>query len=223
MKNLIESYDSKNDIHYIYKLSAKGGKAPTIIVLHGAGSRGNDFGPLRDNPFFNLIDDLPEFNCYVPQCRTDTWFDCFERLQGFIRDIYESETTEKERFFCMGPSMGGYATWQIGMSMPELFAAIVPICGGGMYWNTERLKDVPVWAFHGQKDNIVFCDESRKLVDKINFYGGNAKLTVYPDIGHDAWVPTYKSGEVFKWMLEQKKTVTEKVDGNGMIDPSIFG
>ena len=223
MKDLLEKYDSKNDIYYICKYSKNKAPSPTLIILHGAGSRGDDFGPLRDNPFFKLVDDLPEFNIFVPQCRADSWFDCFERLKGFIRSVYDSECTDKEHFYCMGPSMGGYGTWQIGMSMPELFAAIAPICGGGMYWNTERLKNVPVWAFHGEKDNIVFCEESKKMVDKINFYGGNAKLTVYEGVGHDAWVPTYKSGEVFKWMLSHKKTVCEKTDSNGMIDPTVFG
>ena len=97
--------------------------------------------------------------------------------------------------------MGGYGTWQLAMSLPELFAAIVPVCGGGMYWNASRLVNIPIWAFHGAKDTTVFKEESIKMVDAVNKCGGKAKLTIYPENGHDAWSDTYKNPEVFDWLL----------------------
>ena len=75
----------------------------------------------------------------------------------------------------MGASMGGYGTWQLAMSMPKFFAAIVPICGGGMYWNAGRLINTPIWAFHGAKDPTVLCVESEKMVNHVNALGGKAK------------------------------------------------
>ena len=107
--------------------------------------------------------------------------------------------------------MGGYATWQIGMSMPEIFAAIVPICGGGMYWNAARLINVPAWAFHGKKDVSVFVEESEKMVNAVNKHGGNAKLTIYPENGHDAWSDTYNNPEVFQWLLSNENSNGEEV------------
>ena len=101
--------------------------------------------------------------------------------------------------------MGGYATWQLAMSMPEAFAAIVPICGGGMYWNAERICNVPVWAFHGGKDTTVFLEESVKMIEAVKRCGGEAKLTVYPENAHDAWSDTYRNPEVFAWLLEHTK------------------
>ena len=65
------------------------------------------------------------------------------------------------------------------MSMPEYFAAIIPICGGGMCWNCIRLKDVPIWAFHGALDDTVLPEESMHMVAAVNRNGGNAKITVY--------------------------------------------
>ena len=100
--------------------------------------------------------------------------------------------------------MGGYAAWQLAMSMPEYFAAIVPICGGGMYWNADRLVNVPIWAFHGEKDSAVLVEESVKMVNAFNQAGGNARLTVYPNTGHDAWSDTYCNPEVFEWLLAHK-------------------
>ena len=114
----------------------------------------------------------------------------------------------------MGASMGGYATWQLAMSMPERFAAIVPICGGGMYGNAARLVNVPVWAFHGAKDTTVLLEESVKMVDAVNHSKGRAKLTVYPENSHDAWSDTYANYEVFRWLLDQRrKDIKEYTDG----------
>ena len=64
---------------------------------------------------------------------------------------------------------------------------------------------MPVWAFHGGKDPTVYVEESKKMVDAVNRAGGNAKLTVYPENGHDAWSDTYSNAEVFRWLLQQKK------------------
>jgi predicted peptidase len=114
--------------------------------------------------------------------------------------------------------MGGYATWQLAMSLPEYFAAIVPICGGGMYWNAGRLVNVPVWAFHGQKDPVVLPEESVKMVEAVKHNGGNARLTLYPENAHDAWSDTYRNPEVFEWLLTNENQnamkLTEQYKGS---------
>lgn len=101
--------------------------------------------------------------------------------------------------------MGGYATWQMAMSYPELFAAIIPICGGGMYWNSARLVNMGVWAFHGDSDLVVLKEESKKMVDGIKNNGGKPKLTIYNNCGHNAWTPTFNNQEVWKWLLSQSR------------------
>lgn len=122
----------------------------------------------------------------------------------------------------MGVSMGGYAAWQLAMSMLEYFAAMVPICGGEMYWNAERLVNVPVWAFHGGKDPIVHLEESVKMVDAVNSFGGNAKLTVYPENEHDAWNDTYSNPQVFNWLLQHRNQHNHSSCG-GYDMPNLFG
>lgn len=182
-------------------------KYPVLIYLHGAGGRGEDISVIRNHKVFLLTEkhmDL-EFITVAPQCYADTWFDIFEQLQAFIKMIYSSDFCEKERVYLMGASMGGYGTWQMAMSLPELFAAIVPICGGGMYWNTPRLKDVPVWAFHGDSDPVVLPRESEQLVFRVNQCLGKAKLTLYENTEHDAWTATFNNREVFEWLLSNKK------------------
>lgn len=182
-------------------------KYPILLFLHGAGTRGNDISLLHTNPFMQitaLYDHFP-FVTIAPLCEENTWFDVFESLKLFVKNILELPFADDNRVYLMGASMGGYATWQLAMSMPECFAAVVPICGGGMYWNAGRLADVSVWAFHGGKDPVVFVEESVKMVDAVNRGNGNAQLTVYPENGHDAWSDTYRNPEVFSWMLKHKK------------------
>lgn len=179
---------------------------PVLLFLHGAGTRGNDINKLYTNPFFQLTDAYQDFPFVViaPLCEKNTWFDIWERLQSLVHDITELPFTDRDRIYVMGASMGGYATWQLAMSMPECFAAIVPICGGGMYWNAGRLIHVPVWAFHGAKDTTVLLEESVKMVEAVKRFGGQAKLTVYPENGHDAWSETYSNPEVFSWLLQHQ-------------------
>lgn len=188
-------------------------KYPVILFLHGAGSRGNNIDLLSDNPYFKITDNNPEFPfiTIAPLCSANTWFDMFETLKEFVQKIRTEEYVELKKIYIIGASMGGYATWQLGMSLPECFTAIVPICGGGMYWNAGRLINVPVWAFHGNKDNTVFVEESMKMVDAVNRNGGNARLTIYPENGHDAWSDTYRNSEVFKWLLSCEKHNSKEV------------
>lgn len=183
-----------------------GEKYPVIIFLHGAGTRGKDINILLNNPYFKITDTYADFPfiTVAPLCSADTWFDKLETLERFVQRIVKQEYAEKNKIYLIGASMGGYATWQLGMSMPEIWAAIVPICGGGMYWNAGRLINVPVWAFHGAKDTTVFVEESVKMVDAVNRVGGNARLTVYPDNRHDAWCDTYRNQEVYKWLLSNE-------------------
>ena len=199
-------------------------KYPVILFLHGAGSRGNDIKKILNNPYFKIIREHESFPfiSVAPQCSENTWFDMFETLKRFVLNIAGKEYVDENKIYLMGVSMGGYATWQLAMSMPEYFAAIVPICGGGMYWNAERLINVPIWAFHGQKDVTVHLEESKKMVDAVNRYGGNVMLTIYPEAGHDAWSDTYRNMEVFEWMLSQTNTNDIQIQ-NIYDDSTVYG
>ncbi len=218
------------DIEYIVKYPTDFDKTksyPTILFLHGAGTRGTDINILKGHPFFSVTDsflyDEFEFIVYAPQCKENTWFDVFERLEDFAEFVSNEAYVDSERLYCIGPSLGGYATWQLGMSRPDLFAAIVPICGGGMYWNSERLANMGVWAFHCEKDNVVLCEESRKMVDSVNMHGGHAKLTIYPKAEHDAWTETFKNKAVFSWMLEHGKHADSSVTNDEYIGSKVYG
>ncbi len=181
-------------------------KYPTILFLHGAGTRGEDPKKLLGNPFFLKLeqtDDMPVV-VIAPQCCKNSWFDLFEHLIEFAKSISTLDFVDTKKIALMGASMGGYASWQLAMSIPEYFSCLVALCGGGMYWNAGRLVNVPVWAFHGEKDTTVFPEESKRMVDAVNLFGGKAKLTLYPKNGHDCWNDTYSNRQVFDWILAQE-------------------
>ncbi|MBP3361486.1 MAG: prolyl oligopeptidase family serine peptidase [Clostridia bacterium] len=204
----------------------EGEKYPVIIFLHGAGTRGKDMERLKTHAYFTITaqhEGFP-FITAAPHCPEGTWFDMFEVLKRFTKKIVCSEFADKDRIYLTGASMGGYAAWQLAMSMPELFAAIVPICGGGMCWYAGRLVNVPVWAFHAEKDSTVNVEESKKMVEAVNEKGGSAKLTVYTENhtgnDHDAWTDTYKNPEVFIWLLSHRNknlnTSENKFEGSNI-------
>ncbi len=205
--DIIEMQGLKTVIRYPNGFE-KGKKYPVVFFCHGAGSRGNNTNVLLNNPFFRcteIHEDFP-FVMVAPQCPGNSWFDIFETLQKIAIDVANADYADSEHIYLMGVSMGGYGSWQLAMSRPEIFAAMVPICGGGMYWNAGTLANIPVWAFHGKLDTCVYPEESEKMVKAVNAHGGSARLTIYPDCGHDAWTYTFKNPEVFKWLLEHKNS-----------------
>ncbi len=181
-------------------------KYPLVFYIHGAGGRGRNLDVIAEHPFMiETADVLSEVVSIAPQCYADSWFDIFEQLQDFIKMAMELPYIDQSRVYIMGASMGAYTTWQLLMAHPDWFAAAVPICGGGMYWNAARLKNIPIWAFHGDIDRSVFTEESQKMVDAVNKYGGNAKLTIWENTAHNAWIPAFRHEPLWQWLFAQKK------------------
>ncbi|MBN1817344.1 MAG: prolyl oligopeptidase family serine peptidase, partial [Sedimentisphaerales bacterium] len=84
--------------------------------------------------------------------------------------------------------------------------------GGGQTYLARQLRDVPVWAFHGDKDNVVPAEESKRMVFAVKSSGGDANLTVYPEAGHDSWTETYNNPDLYKWLLSHTNKAVSKGD-----------
>ena len=190
----------------------EGEKYPVLLNLHGAGTREITLEECKEGESFAQISASASDKLIIvsPHCTRDSWYDIFETLIRFANWLPTAPFTDPDRLYLMGTSMGGYAAWQLAMSQPQLFAAMIPICGGGMYWNASRLVNVPVWAFHGAKDTVVYPEESEKLISKLQKKGAEAKLTIYPENGHNAWSDTFSNPEVFTWLLAHTNRNTKK-------------
>ena len=180
---------------------------PMILFLHGAGERGDDLELVKKHGPPKIVETQKDFPFIVvsPQCPEDSsWIKENEFLKELLNDIEVRYKVDKDRIYLTGLSMGGYGTWSLACEYPERFAAIVPICGGGEPSKASKLKDMPVWTFHGVQDKVVSVEKSQEMVKAINALGGNVKLTVYPDAGHDSWTQTYDNPKLYDWFLEHR-------------------
>jgi predicted peptidase len=183
-------------------------KWPLMLFLHGAGERGNDLNKVKVHGPAKLVEQGKEFPFIVvsPQCPADSWWtDQLDALMALLDEVQAKYAVDPNRVYLTGLSMGGFGSWALGCRYPNRFAAIVPICGGGEWFLAERMKNVPVWAFHGAKDGVVPLRESQEMVDALKRAGGNVQLTVYPEANHDSWTETYNNPKLYEWLLSQRK------------------
>lgn len=182
-------------------------KWPLILFLHGAGERGNRIELLQRQGLPKLLEKRKDFPFVVayPQCPAGSYWRVPLLNDWLQKLLQELDNIDPARIYLTGISMGGYGTWHWGASNPEKFAAIIPVCGGGEPASARQLLQMPVWAFHGAKDDIVPLGETLSMTRAIEAAGGKVKLTVYPDLFHDSWTVTYQNPLIYDWLLEHKK------------------
>jgi len=204
----VEKLEFKGIIYLLYypKDYVEGKQYPIMFHLHGAGNRGVDFKEFEGSLILNILNkqDSPLSNgfCVFPQCSTDTWFDKFSELLQLVNHIFNQDFVDKNRFNASGISMGGYAIYQVMQSLPELFNKAIVCCGGGMYWNSGRLKNIKFRIFHGEQDTAVYPEEARRMYARLKEACADAELTIYPECDHDCWTPTYSNYDNLKWLFE---------------------
>lgn len=183
---------------------------PLMLFLHGAGERGSDLDKVKVHGPPKLVaqgKSLP-FIIASPQCPSGrSWSDPaqVQVLVALLDDLVEKHQVDESRVYLTGLSMGGYGTWSLASSRPERFAAIVPICGGGQPRMARQLRDVPIWVFHGAKDNVVPLAQSEQMVEAVKAAGGDVQFTVYPEAQHDSWTATYDNPKLYEWLLSHRK------------------
>ena len=188
-------------------------KWPLILFLHGAGERGDDLEVVKKHGPPKLIEQGKEFPFIIvsPQCPIQTWWtEVLDPLVALLDDVQSRYAVDPDRVYVTGLSMGGFGTWALACRHPERFAAIAPICGGGDWFLAERLKNVPVWVFHGAKDPVVPLRESTDMVEALKRVGGNVQLTVYPEAQHDSWTETYNNPKLYEWFLSHRRNAGSK-------------
>lgn len=187
---------------------------PMIVFLHGAGERGSVealqhsfVSPAR------LFTEQPTYHglrviTLTPVCPENyVWYPLILPLRELIETVATDCHVNRERISISGCSMGGFGTWEMICTYPELFSAAAPICGGGMAWRAGLLKDLPLRVFHGGVDSVVPVICSQMMVDAVNKAGGHAELTVFPGVDHDSWVPTFRDTDVIEWLISQKRSL----------------
>ena len=196
--------------HYLLSLPAgyedSDRRWPLMLFLHGSGESGESLAKVKANGPPKLIaGNERAFPCIVvsPQSPGRGWNPDY--LAALLDDICATYRVDPDRVYLTGLSMGGYGTWMLAATHPDRFAAIVPICGGGNPADADKLKGLPIWAFHGADDKTVKLENSEKMVDALKAVGSDVKFTVYPGVGHDSWTETYANPELYDWLFAQKR------------------
>ena len=211
---------------------------PLVLFLHGGGERGDDNekqilanqGPT----IWAKPEEQAKRPCFVlaPQARNvpDGGFGItrdaenklnlarvFELSQDakmamkVLQQVMSEYPVDKNRVYATGLSQGGYGTWNLNLAYPDVFAAMVPICGGGDPALAASLIQKPIWAFHAEADPIIPVSYSRNIVQALRNLGGNPRFTEYmagtyiKPLEHFSWVLAYQTVEMREWLFNQKK------------------
>lgn len=200
---------------------------PLVLFLHGAGERGSDnLAQLKYLPTWLAEPDLRERHpCFVvaPQCRADHQWAPYDwsakkssplapslmtdlvAAVGAVDAVVAAEPIDTGRIYLTGLSMGGYGAWELAARMPQRFAAVAPICGGGDETQAAKLVGLPIWCFHGADDKVVPVERSRTMVAAIKAAGGELKYSELPGVGHDSWTPAYRESDLLDWLFQQRR------------------
>lgn len=200
---------------------------PLVLLLHGAGERGNDNSAQLRNGVAELLGSATataRFPCFVlvPQCPTGRrWVEvdwtAEHHILPFKLSVSLSAAVElvesflgcyridPQRLYLVGLSMGAFGVWDLLSRWPERYAAAVSICGGADEDVVTAAQAVPVWAFHGDHDPIIRVTRSRNVVAALRAAGGTPRYTEYPDVGHAAWTYAFAEPDLLPWLFTHRR------------------
>ena len=189
-------------------------KWPVILFLHGAGERGNDgvlptqygLGPLIKlrEPSFPFVVVFPQSEEMRGRLLKGWSLDGADgqRALKIVEQVEKDYSIDAKREILTGWSMGGFGAWEMAAAFPDRWHSVVPISGGGDVAWGEKLKNVPIWAWHGAKDRTVLPEQSRKMIAAVEAAGGKPRYTEPADGDHNVWKLAYDDDQLYAWMLK---------------------
>jgi len=192
-------------------------KWPLVLFLHGLGESGEGGEELERVKIHGPCKQISEgkhfpFVVVAPQNPRPGSYEEVKKawppeLLASLLDRAESDLAiDSDRIYVTGLSMGGFGSWNLACAYPDRLAAVAPICGGGDVTKvTETMAQTPVWAFHGDNDDVVPVEQSIKMVEALRAVGGNVRLTTYPGVNHGSWEQTYDNPMFYDWLLGCKR------------------
>lgn len=186
-------------------------KWPLMLFLHGSGERGDDVDAVKRHGPPKLAEHDPDFPFILisPLLPAEEDWD-IAKLDRILDHALATLPIDPDRVYLTGLSRGGHATWRWGAAEPDRFAALAPVAGRGDPATGCALADIPVWAFHGDRDDVVVPEGSFAMARAIRACGGRmSRLTIYPDLGHNAWDPAYADPALYLWLLSHRRGITD--------------
>lgn len=201
---------------------------PLVVFLHGAGERGDDnYRQLKHCVKYFLDDTITgryPFLLLVPQCpEGKRWVNTdwnlpshqmeseptaeLQAVMAVVDSLIGCGAVDPTRVYISGISMGGFGVWDALQRWPDRFAAAIAICGGGDPSNTDRMKDLPIYIFHGLKDSVVLPSRSIEMYEALKATGSHDYLLItYPNLYHQCWDQAFSTPGLFHWLFGNQKT-----------------
>lgn len=200
-------------------------KYPLVLWLHGGAGRGKDNlkqisgGNTIGSHVWTLPENQSNHPCFVvaPQCPDNELWATIETAKPteqmrlvleLLQNLGRTFSLDTQRFYVTGQSLGGFGTWAFISEHPDMFAAAIPVCGGGDESAASKLTKVSIWAFHGEKDKAVSVERSRRMIGAIRQAGGTPKYTEYKGAGHVIWDRVFSQPELLSWVFAQNRRAT---------------
>lgn len=187
------------------------GPRPLVVFLHSATECGTDgvLPAIKIPPaFLSYCRERAGAFILLPQFprRDQGWNGGWHALVlRLVNRTRQDHAVDARRVYLVGMSMGGQGCWHLGADRPDLFAAVVPICGNGSApVLAPRLTGIPIWAFHGADDRVIGVQGSRNLVAAIQDAGGQrVRYSEYQGVGHNCWDRALAEPELLDWLFRQ--------------------
>lgn len=199
-----ETYDYL--VYLPERYSRENRRWPLLIFLHGSGERGANLSTLTVCGPPKLISEGRHHPMIVvsPQCSADANWQS-DALKSFLDHLCTRYQVDSDRVYVSGYSMGGAGAWNFAAAASDRLAAVAPLCGGGEPSRAGQLAGMPIWAFHGERDDVVPIEATLQMIDAVEKAGGHPKVTMYPDLGHGICDYTYRQPELYSWLLSQRR------------------
>ncbi|MGN7514718.1 MAG: prolyl oligopeptidase family serine peptidase [Allomuricauda sp.] len=179
-----------------------------LLFLHGGGESGRNVEEIKDTGPPKMLVEGKQFPFLIlaPQnSHAKKWWNTDAVVQ-LLDSVVDSNRVDKRRIYLTGLSRGGSASWELATQYPDKFAAMAVVCGMTplpyAHWIN---RDMPIWVFHGDQDDVINVEESDKMVKKLREMGHDVRYTRYKDVGHNAWGRAYTTDSLYTWFAQQKR------------------
>lgn len=195
---------------------------PLVVMLHGAGSNhrlalrrvfgksnANGENDVDASLYFPRWADVP-YIVATPLARGTMGYQgvAEKDVWDMIADVKRRFKTDENRTYLTGLSMGGGGTLWLGLTRPDFWAAIAPVCPAppeGTELYLPNAAHLPTRFFHGDADPVVPMASVNKWVEGFKSSGTHVEYDVYPGVKHDSWVNAYADGQIFRWFDQYKR------------------
>ncbi|MBW8244187.1 prolyl oligopeptidase family serine peptidase [Muricauda oceani] len=208
----LETVTTENVKYYLYYpedyFDSQSKEFGLLLFLHGGGESGRNVEEIKDTGPPKMLVEGKQFPFLIlaPQNpHAKKWWNTDAVVQ-LLDSVVQNNRVDKNRIYLSGLSRGGSASWELATQFPDKFAAMAVVCGMAPLPYAHWIdKNMPIWVFHGDQDDVIHVKESDDMVKKLREMGHNIRYTRYNGVGHNVWDRAYTTDSLYTWLAAQKR------------------